>query len=269
MKKLIDELKTIEGKSMKLKIAIILALFTLSLSAQSLQYKMETFEKAYSGKNNQKDTIFQMQISYPIFYGDASVEQVVNKMNSTIQTAIFGEATGGSNELYNGFLEIVQEDEDSSYFTGYWTWGTNVNVVFERESLVSLFLFHDEYLGGAHPNSYCAGLNFDIRTGESVATTDIFISSSEDELNRLGEQIVRKEREIPEDQTLSDYGYWFENDKFLLNGNFIVKEDGITFTFVPYEVGPYVLGYTDVFFPFEKIKHLISPDGVLGWVIKK
>lgn len=253
---------------MKLKISIILAIITLSLSAQSLQYKMETFEKAYSGKNNQKDTIFQMQISYPVFYGDASVEQVAAKMNSTIQSAIFGEATGGSAELYDGFLQIVQEDEDSSYFTGYWTWTTNVSVEFAKESLVSLFLFHDEYLGGAHPNSYSVGLNFDIRTGEPVVKSDILVQGSEDELNRLGEQIVRKEREILENQTLSDYGYWFENDKFLLNENFIVKSDGLYFTFVPYEAGPYVLGYTDVFFPFEKIKHLISPDGILNWAIK-
>ncbi|MBK7264867.1 MAG: DUF4163 domain-containing protein [Ignavibacteriales bacterium] len=254
---------------MKLKISIILAIFTLSLSAQSLQYKMETFEKAYSGKNNQKDTIFQMQISYPVFYGDTSVGQVAKKINSTIQTAIFGEATGGSDELYNGFLQIVQEDEDSSYFTGYWTYSTNVSHEFSKESLISIFLFHDEYLGGAHPNSYCVGLNFDIRTGEPVGQSEIFIAGSEEELNRLGEQIVRQEREIPENQTLSDYGYWFENDKFQLNGNFIVKADGLYYTFVPYEVGPYVLGYTDVYFPFEKIKHLISPNGILGWVVKK
>ncbi|MBK7868889.1 MAG: DUF3298 and DUF4163 domain-containing protein [Ignavibacteriales bacterium] len=236
---------------MKLKLSIILAIFTLSLSAQSLQYKMETFAKAYSGKNNQKDTIFQMQISYPVFYGDTSVGQIANKMNSTIQTAIFGEATGGSNELYNGFLQIVQEDEDSSYFTGYWTYSTDVSVVYSQESLISLFLFHDEYLGGAHPNSYCVGMNFDIRTGEPIVQSDLFIPASDDELNRLGEQIVRKEREIPENQTLSEYGYWFENDKFLLNGNFIVKADGLNYTFVPYEVGPYVLGYTDVFSPLK------------------
>lgn len=254
---------------MKLKLSIMLAIFAFSLGAQSLQYKMETFEKAYSSKNNQKDTIFQMQISYPVFYGDASVEQIANKMNSNIQTAIFGEANGGAEELYKGFLDIVQEDEDSSYFTGYWTYSTNISFEFANEFLVSLYLFHDEYLGGAHPNSYSDGMNFNAKTGEPLMPEELFIHGYEDELNRLGEQIVRKEREIPEGQTLSDYGYWFENDKFQMNGNYIVKSDGLQYTFVPYEVGPYVLGYTEVFFPFEKIKHLISPTGVLGWVLKK
>jgi hypothetical protein len=254
---------------MKLQISIMLAIFTLVVQSQSLQYKMENFEKAYNGKDNKKDSIFLMQISYPVFFGDSSVMPVANKINKSIQESIFGEAAGGSEELFEGFRQIVQDDEDSSYFSGFWTFTTTVNHVFTKDNVISFYLFHDEYLGGAHPNSYGSGLNYNTLTGEMIADTDIFIPGYRDELNKLGEQIVRKEREIPESQTLSDYGYWFENDKFLMNNNFIIKEEGLFYTFVPYEIGPYVMGYTEIMFPYEKIKNLISPTGVLAWAIKK
>ena len=100
-------------------------------------------------------------------------------------------------------------------------------------------------------------------TGEEIRLSDILIHGYGADLNRIAEQEFRKVREMKPEQSLEDAGFWFENNKFSLNDNFALTEEGLTFYFNSYEVAPYVMGPTEIVLNYEDFKHLIKENGLL------
>lgn len=250
---------------MKAQAFLFYIVFSILISAQPVTFEMKTFEKVYNGKNGNKDSLFVFKITYPEFTGKDGFVISATKMNENVSNLTMGQKEGeGLMEQFNSMVSFISEEEDSAWFFGNWSFTTQITPVMISDEIMAFYFSHDEYMGGAHPNYFMGALNFLVKTGEEITFDQIFIPGAKDELNRLGEVIVRKEREIPANQTLTDYGYWFENDKFELNENFSISQDAITFTFNPYEVGPYALGPTDIKFPWSSIKHLVRKDGPLA-----
>ncbi len=251
---------------MSVRIFFFSLLLSLMVIAQPVTFEMKNYEKIYNGKNGNKDSLFVFKITYPEFKGIAGNSAIADKMNQSIAMLIMGQKEGENLDVqFNEMVQMLAEIEDSSFFFGSWSFTTEISPKLISDDVLSFLFFHDEFLGGAHPNYYCGGINFVAKTGAEIAFDDIFVPKARAELNKMAEKIVRLEREIPADQTLTDYGYWFENDKFELNDNFVITSDNITFSFNPYEVGPYALGMTEINLPFSKIKHLIKSDGPLAW----
>ena len=125
-------------------------------------------------------------------------------------------------------------------------------------------IFEYSYLGGAHPNSYLNFYNFNLQTGELIKLSDLFIEGFEDELNKIAEQIFRDENGISKDEDLNKAGYRFEENKFKVNNNFSLNDEGIAFFYNSYEIAPYVMGPTKLFISYSAIKNLICRDGILN-----
>ena len=52
-------------------------------------------------------------------------------------------------------------------------------------------------------------------------------------------------------------------EEFSVNNDFYLCPMGIGFVFDPYEIGPYVMGFVEVFVPFKEIAPAIRTDGPL------
>lgn len=252
---------------MGLRLSLTVLLFTITGLAQTIGFDMKTEEYFYNGKDGKKDTILTVQFTYPVYNGTEEFAETAALLNNLIRGALFGSDEGGET-IFNGLRETAAEMEDSSYFMGPWFYGVDITPEFMEGDISSFLYVQYEYLGGAHPNSVMGGINLNIRTGSEITEEDIFLPAAKDQLNKMGEQIVRKEREIPEGTSLSDYGYWFDEDKFVLNSNFLISGDGIKYIFNAYEVGPYALGVTEVLFPWSDIVTLVKTDGILAPVLK-
>jgi len=120
------------------------------------------------------------------------------------------------------------------------------------------------YLGGAHPNSFLTFANFNLNSAEIINLSDILIDGYLDELNNIAEQIFRKEKELADEINLTEAGFWFDDDKFSVNHNFTIGKDGLTFYYNSYEITAYAYGPTEMFIPYNSIKKLIKPDGLLA-----
>ncbi len=252
---------------MNIRITLFALLFTITGLAQTIGYEMKTEEFFYNGKDGKKDTILTVKFSYPQFSGTDQYAATAEMLNSYVKGVVFGEAENGES-IFNSLRETAAEMEDSSYFMGPWDYSIDLTPEFQEGDLASFRYFQYEYLGGAHPNSIEGGINLNLSTGAEVTEDEIWVPGAKDELNKMGEAIVRRDREISEGTTLSDYGYWFEEDKFVLNSNFMITGDGIQYIFNAYEVGPYALGVTTVLFPWSDIVTLIKTDGILSGVLK-
>jgi hypothetical protein len=108
------------------------------------------------------------------------------------------------------------------------------------------------FAGGAHGNPTSAVSTFDVATGQAV-TMDAIVTS----LDTLQQRAEQKFREVRQE----DFAQGFEFDQvfmFKLADNIGLLDKGLFFCYVPYEVGPYAMGYTEFVLPFSEISDILT-----------
>jgi hypothetical protein len=113
--------------------------------------------------------------------------------------------------------------------------------------VTSYLITHDMYQGGAHGSSEEIGLNFNSKTGEKVDEETFFIDDYKDDLPSL---LRAHLREAMKDDDA--YEALFVKD-IEPNGNFTVSDNGVTYIYGQYEIGPYYLGIIHVTVPWEEL----------------
>lgn len=106
------------------------------------------------------------------------------------------------------------------------------------------------YTGGAHPNAFAAIATFDVQSGKQLIVADLV--DDVEELETLAEQYFREERK-------ADFEDGFDFDEswpFKIADNVGLTTDGLFFCYIPYEVGPYAMGFTEFVIPYEALKSL-------------
>ena len=66
---------------------------------------------------------------------------------------------------------------------------------------------------------------------------------------------------------IAHYDYW--TDSIKPNGNFYITDESINYVFNPYEIAPYYMGQTEVTIPFSRIKDLLKPNSIIGYLVEK
>lgn len=118
------------------------------------------------------------------------------------------------------------------------------------------------FTGGAHGLTNVQYIIADIQRGAHLSTEDIFKEGYERELAPVLTAKVRARYAIPSEQSLTEAGLFI--DYVEPNQNIYVTFQGIGFYFNNYDIAPYAMGHTDIFFQFKEIKHLIKPDSIVN-----
>jgi len=196
--------------------------------------------------------------------------QLMDKINSDVNDFLFGKVyTKGEYEslnqmadsLFIDYKKLLNDFPDIPY-----KYEVSRNTVVELDS-IGIFSFTKSeytYLGGAHPNSATTFSNYNTVTNKKILLSDLFVKDYETELNKEGERVFRALKSLSPNENLTEAGFWFENDKFKVNDNFLIKKEGIEFYYNPYEIAPYALGPTKLLIPYNKIKNIIKKDGPLA-----
>lgn len=198
---------------------------------------------------------------------------VMEKINSKIQNELLKPI--GREKSNNNFDELMQNfiDEYKNFKLEFpesdqeWEIERRAEDKFNDENILSCTFSEYSYLGGAHPNSFSRFKNFNLNTGEELELSDILVAGYLNELNSITEVIFRKERKLKEDVSLTEAGFWFDDDKFSVNKNFRIGKDGLYFFYNNYEITAYAYGPTELFIPYKSINNLIKPDGLLSGFI--
>jgi len=112
--------------------------------------------------------------------------------------------------------------------------------------------------GGAHPNSATTFLNFNFLTGKEIDLINLIKENKFGELSSLCEKKFREARELSPQESLTEAGFWFEDDKFFLTDNFGFTSNSLIFYYNPYEIAPYVMGPTEIEVNFNEITSLLK-----------
>ncbi|NWF89150.1 MAG: DUF3298 and DUF4163 domain-containing protein [Ignavibacteriaceae bacterium] len=163
--------------------------------------------------------------------------------------------------------DYVGAKKDFPDYTIPWEINNTISVIYNSNSIVSFQseLYH--FTGGAHGNSGVYFSNFNSQDGSKLLLSDLMNSNYKSELNKIAEKIFRKEKKLDPSASLEAEGFWFADNKFSLNENFGIKNDGLVFYFNFYEVAPYAMGPTEIRIPYSEIKSLIKQEGLLNKVL--
>ncbi len=139
----------------------------------------------------------------------------------------------------------------------------SINVETDTLGIFAMKFYEFTFFGGAHPNYFTTYRNVDLTNGKEIKLNDLLKEGFENELNKIGENIFRNQKQLKPDENLEEAGFWFNDGKFKLNDNFIITKAGLKFFFNSYEIGPYAIGTTELLIPYSRIKNILKEKSIL------
>jgi len=241
---------------------------------ENLSYEMVKFHKMSPGCDSVKnENCAEIKIEFPqIQFSENKV--VEEKINQSIRT-LFSQDILGSTEsqdfdsLMNGFIQdyesFKKEFPDSPQS---WSIERTGEVKLNKGNIFSIDYTEYAYTGGAHPNSFVSFKNFNLLNGEEITLDELIPADKQEELATIAEREFRKLKQLKPNDDLGKAGYWFEDNKFSLNDNFLITDSALVFYYNNYEITAYAFGPTELTVPYAEIKSLINDKSLLENLIK-
>lgn len=238
--------------------------------SQFVEYRLEQIQKTTA--KTEGDTSSQSGVNFRIDYPvitNGPVDSVINRINDNIKSAIFQYAFVEErpesfetlmDEITAEYKEIVVDFPD---YNQSWSLEISSDILHQSERYVSIASTIFSYTGGAHPNSSLVYRSYDLNTGKPVLLEDILVEKGGEQLNEAAEIEFRMDHEIPPAEKLSEAGYFFAEDKFQLNNNFVIIDNSLIFYFNSYEISSYAQGPTELELKLTDYKNLIKPGSVI------
>lgn len=153
--------------------------------------------------------------------------------------------------------KATEDSPVSSWFSYYEM--SSSQIVYNNSGLLSYTVSFENYTGGAHGAHAYNNHVIDLATGKPLTEEDIFNEGYQEELAKLLVDQIAKDNNLTDAKELENIGF-FSVEEIFPNGNFLVDETGITYSFNEYEIAAYVVGVINVHLPFEAIQHLMRED---------
>ena len=169
------------------------------------------------------------------------------------------------NSFIEDYQEFITEFPDASQA---WFVEKTGRVKLNKENIFSTDYMEYSYTGGAHPNTVVEFRNYNLHNGERITLDEIIPPDHQKELNKIGETEFRKLKELTSEADLGQAGFWFENNEFYLNDNFLITDSSLVFYYNDYEITAYAFGPTELIIPYSKIATLVGDQSLVKHFIK-
>jgi hypothetical protein len=201
------------------------------------------------------------ELSY-IDYDDSDLPKFLKGLESHLSPLL---TQYKNNDLKSSTLADL--NDYSGDISGEWSDKKSITLFAKTPSTYTLSIISSGYSGGAHGYYAMEFENFSIETQKEIKLSDLFQNDFNTTLHNIAQDIYKKTYGLKTKQSLHDDG-WFEN-KFVLAENFAITSKGLLFYYNSYEIKPYSAGHTRFMLPYHKIKSIIQPEGILGFVFQK
>jgi hypothetical protein len=139
-------------------------------------------------------------------------------------------------------------------FPQLWTFKMDFDILENNSNSLSILLHIDIYTGGAHPLNEIRILTFNPNSGKKLHFSDIL--KDEKSLKNLIVKEFKRKRNLSDKANLTDQGFY--SNEWPLPDNFALINQGLYIVYNAYEIGPYVLGSTELLIPIDAIKPLLK-----------
>jgi len=209
-------------------------------------------------------------IKYPAFSKDSILnDSVKNKLYNLFWADSTSMGLDTDLQKYaQNFISVYENNKNSEDVKGkVFTIKSYAKVIRQDSSLTTLEVGGYIFEGGAHGHTLSFFFNWNTKARKSIELADILKKGYQDSLNKVAESIFRKNEKITDSASLA-LDYFFKDNKFTLNNNFLITPVGIRFLYNQYEIKPYAAGQTNLLIPYAKIKSLLLPHTVVSQYIK-
>lgn len=163
-------------------------------------------------------------------------------------------------DSYNEMRSDAREYHESEYHYEYYELSHTGELVRGDDTVFSFFDNEYCYFGGAHPNSYSHGVNFDARSGRLLTLRDV--TADYDKLySGVLKQLADMNSEYGGSMLFDGYEStveeMFYGDDAL---EWLLKPNGVLIYFNQYAIAPYAAGIQNVFFPFSQYPGLFKEE---------
>ncbi|PLW94222.1 MAG: hypothetical protein C0592_03535, partial [Marinilabiliales bacterium] len=161
--------------------------------------------------------------------------------------------------MVQDYTSLYETGEMEPDYSANWEINDDVDVVLNRDGLLTTINSLYEYTGGAH-GSYGSVCNvYDFTTERLVTLDDIFEGDYKKALTDIINDKVREQFEMSSGESFESKGFFVE--ELPLTDNFALYSDHIYFIYNIYEVAPYVVGSIDVEILYSDLTEYLKKDG--------
>lgn len=243
-------------------------------ASEQLQFDTKSLHRTSDDCASDSSMCAKLEISYPVaITGPEKLKQSINKyvqqrlqrikrdFNPDTDTSATGDAATALADFFlsqrRQYVEKMQAMPDMPMALAAWELQVKGVPVYTSPRLVSLRFDTYYFTGGAHPNAYSILQSFD-STGNALRAADLVTDTLQ--LKQLVEQQFRQVRkEMVGDKSLSAAGLFIKGDTLPLPQNYALTAEGLLLYYNPYEIGPYVMGGTELLLSYTQLQGLLKP----------
>lgn len=233
----------------------------LTSCAKEWKTTQQTYYKATSADTSAIFNEAKIKLEITQFEGN---DPAVKALNKRIFTCV-------CNSVYTG--ETIQEVKNydalvQSFVTNYtqikaelkqdslpaWEAQATAKINYQSKKLLNITVEYYLFTGGAHGYGATESLLFNPENGATYKLTELFSNTTQ--LTELVEAKFRSQLKIAANTSLTDSGYFFADDRFILPKNYIISEKGIQFHYNTYEVACYAQGPIDISITYAELGDL-------------
>lgn len=256
-----------------LSAVILLSMFSCGgdkdLSINDLKFEMVKYEKQSDDCDSLlEDNCAQIKIEFPQIteFENPTVKEKINK--SIVALFSHDGSNAGQVDFETEMKNFIEDYEDfiKEFPDSYQSWfiEKTSEVKFNKGNIFSIDFMEYSFTGGAHPNTYLVFKNFNLNNGEEVKLDELISKDKQQELTKIAEAEFRKRKELTSEADLGEAGYWFENNEFYLNENFLITDSSLVFFYNNYEITAYAFGPTELEIPYSKLRDIVKDDSIIS-----
>jgi hypothetical protein len=237
------------------------------ITTDTLTYVYHTKKIRADDCGNKADSACTVvKIKYPVFNRDSILNDTVTNKLIVLFTA--EKPDKNLTAFIKRFMDNYQDFKKSDPRSGmFFTLDSYARLIRQDSSLTTLEVGGYNFQGGAHGASATTFINWNTKSRKNIRLNDILIDGYTDKLTKVADSLFRQQEKLSYTASLKD-NYFFKNDVFALNTNFLITPLGLRFLYNQYEIKPYAAGKTDLFIPYTKIKSLLRPNTVIAQYLK-
>lgn len=230
----------------------------------TLSYTYKTIHERAADCGNKPDSACTVvQVKYPVFTGQKTLnDSVTRKLTGLF--AMDGKPDSSIELMSKKFLQAYTDFKKSDPRSAmYFELNSQAKVIIQDSGLTSLEISGYTFQGGAHGSSVTVFINWNTKANKDFTLNDLFTEGYHHKLDSIAEKIFRKDEKLSDTASLAN-NYFFKDNKFALNDNFLITPIGLKFLYNQYEIKPYAAGTTTLVIPYSQIKSLLRPNTVVA-----
>ena len=249
---------------------------TNTMSTDSVTISKETladttyFKLTSGGKC---DIIANATFCYPKAYRDAKATEALQSLFTTnvLELADTIEFDQSFKKYIAGVLhqygisenerpEDVEDDYESVY---QYASNTTISPVYNKNGVLTFCKAELTTKNGKQTMSTHRYSNFDLEQMKLIEFNDLFIESSTDDLTMLIKSNLMKQLNAKTEDDVINMGY-FNLDNLKPTTNFSIGSDGITWTYLPYEIALLSVGETNITVKYDELEMLMQDNDLVA-----